>query len=194
MRLSTRPFFAFLATFTLATLLITSRTAHADTVDFSYTGSGPNVTATGSGSFVYSGSTSTLTLASLTGFTFTDTITQLVPLASSSFTYSLADLTSFSATLSGDTLLTLSLQTGFNFGTDPLFRAESFTVTNLGPGGSSTHSSIPDEGIFLTSTGQVTETGSASSVPSVPEPSTLALFGTGILGLAGAARRKLLSR
>jgi hypothetical protein len=31
-----------------------------------------------------------------------------------------------------------------------------------------------------------------STTPSVPEPSTIALLGTGILGLAGTARRKFL--
>ena len=31
-----------------------------------------------------------------------------------------------------------------------------------------------------------------STTPSVPEPSTIALFGTGVLGLAGIARRKFL--
>jgi PEP-CTERM motif len=190
MPLSCRPFVAFLATFTLATLLITSRSAHADTVNFSYAGTGPIATVTGSGSFVYSGSPSSLTLASLTAFTFTDNIDSLNH--SSSFTYSLADLTSFSATLSANTLLTLSLQTGFIFGSDPNFAAESFTITNLDALGSSTHSppfDLPTPNI--TSTGQVTETGSVSSVP---EPSTLAMFSTGILGLAGAARRKFLCR
>jgi hypothetical protein len=195
-----RPSFAFLAIFTLATLLIASRTAHADTVDFGYTGSSMFEDVTGSGSFAYSGSPSSLSLANLTAFTFTQTIIDHNgPPTTSTFTYSLVDLTSFSATLSGNTLLTLSLETDLNFGTNPNYFAESFTVTNLGAGGSSTHSYTPygpgnEPFTFLLSTGQVTQTGNPSSVPSVPEPSTLALLGTGIFGLAGAGRRKFLSR
>lgn len=188
MRLFTRPLLAFAVSILLPlTLTITSRAAYADTIDFSYTGSLPSpvISVAGSGSFSYSGSPSTLTLASLTAFTFTDTI--IDGSQSSPFTYSLADLTSFAATLSGDTLLTLSLQTGFESGTNG-FIPESFTVTNLGVGGASTDSTV-----VPSSAGQVTETGSSSDASPVPEPSTLALFGSGILGLAGAARRKFVS-
>jgi hypothetical protein len=53
--------------------------------------------------------------------------------------------------------------------------------------------------IFAKSTTDVLETGSLTLEPTIitgqtPEPSTLALFGTGVLGLAGAARRKFLPR
>jgi len=42
--------------------------------------------------------------------------------------------------------------------------------------------------------GSVTMAGGDTTVGSVPEPSTLALFGTGMLGLGGAIRRKVLAR
>jgi len=42
--------------------------------------------------------------------------------------------------------------------------------------------------------GSVSMAGGDTTVGSVPEPSTLALFGTGMLGLGGAIRRKVLAR
>jgi hypothetical protein len=185
---STRPLLAFAVSILLPlTLTITSRTAFADTIDFSYTGAGKGIAVTAAvGSFTYNGTPSSLTLASLNAFNFAVTLNNG---DASTFTYFLADLTSFSATLSGDILLTLSLQTDSTTGSDDTDLApESFTVTNLGAGGAGT----AFDG-FSATTGQVTETGSSSDAP-VPEPSTLALFGTGILSLVGVARRKFLSR
>jgi hypothetical protein len=176
-----------IATFTLA--------AHADTVDFSYSGSNSEnagIIVTGAGSFDYSGSPSNLTLADLTDFSYTETI--VAPgTGTGSFTYVLPELTSFSATFNAGALLTLSLQTDFVGSSDNInFFPESFTITDLTLTGSNTTSQVPEglgTGIAITSTGQTTI---ISNAPAVPEPSTFALFGTGILALAGTARRKLL--
>jgi hypothetical protein len=78
--------------------------ARAGTITFSY--SGLDVTgfpgggsSVGSGSFSFADSPSTVGLAGLTSFAFTQTTTLNSPLEVSSFNYGLADLQTFSATL-----------------------------------------------------------------------------------------------
>jgi PEP-CTERM motif len=180
MRLSKHLLWAFAVSLLLPlTLTITSRTAYADTIDFSYTSVDNENFGDGSGSFTYIGSPSALTLASLTNFTFTLSTYVNVPLFETFIsTYSKTDLNSFSATLSGDTLTTLSLQTGFTGAF-----AMQFQVYSLGANETGTYSL---DGPY--SVGMVTETGSSVDPSAVPEPSTLALFGTGILSLASVAR------
>ena len=170
-----------------AILLCTaSFAAKADTVNFTYVDTSTTFggTVSGSGSFTFAGSPSSISLGNLTSFTFTDTLVDDTD--TPSFTYGLGNLTSFAATLSGTTLQTLSLQTGFVNASLPGFFQESFTITSLNTNGATTHSTFDDE-IFLTSTGTVT----ASVIPpAVPEPSSIALLGTGVLGLAGMLRRR----
>jgi len=86
----------------------------------------------------------------------------------------------------------LNLQNATTFSGDPVYWDE-----NSGPSKASenTVGSIPSEAftVFGCVGGQceTTTTSTTSTTTSVPEPSSIMLFGSGILGLAGLLRRKL---
>jgi hypothetical protein len=86
---------------------------------------------------------------------------------------------SFSTTLAGGTYW-LSLQNAVVNDGDPVYWDE-----NSGPSSASENSvgTIPSEAF--------TVLGTSTTTSSVPEPSSIMLFGSGILGLAGVLRRKL---
>jgi hypothetical protein len=87
---------------------------------------------------------------------------------------------SFSTTLTAGGTYWLSLQNAVVNDGDPVYWDE-----NSGPSSASENSvgTIPSEAF--------TVLGTSTTTSSVPEPSSIMLFGSGILGLAGVLRRKL---
>ncbi len=71
---------------------------------------------------------------------------------------------------------------------DPVYWDE-----NSGPSTASENSigSIPSEAFTVLGSSTTTSSSTSSTTTSVPEPSSIMLFGSGILGLAGVLRRKL---
>jgi hypothetical protein len=164
--------------------LMLSASAKADlTVDFSYTGnSGPphNFNESGTGSFSFSSALTTVDQSDLSSFSFQTTW------QGQTYTYTLTDLTTFTATLgSGPTVETLSLTTDV-VGT-PIHGLETFTISSLATGGAFTQEAAGGDR-FPNSTGTVTIT----SIGAAPEPSTaiVAAFGAVAFLTYGWSRRR----
>jgi hypothetical protein len=174
-----------------------SVSAHADTIDFSYSGTSPYSTDpfTGTGSFSYTTTSTTVALADLTSFSFTLDLTD--PNLTGVFTFDEASLTSFNATVNAGQLVSLSLDTNYANavvtckGLCSVFPEEFHIVASTG----STCASCPDpQGQeYKTSSGPVVQTNFAPPA-TVPEPASLTLISTGALALVGVARRKLQGR
>jgi hypothetical protein len=155
-------------------------------------------TVTGLGNFSFSGSPSTLSLANLTSFNFTDSVVDSD--FTLTFTYDLSDLTSFSATFSGGAIQTLSLTTDSLDPTKAIGPIspfpEEFIITSLGANGGGNYvisdmSSYGSTGTVVASVLPPTPPPPPPTPAPVPEPSSLGLLATGLLGAAGTVRRRL---
>jgi hypothetical protein len=169
--------------------------AAAGVINFSYTGSnGGTFSADGSGSFSFADSPSSLDLSDLQSFafhtTFSDTAGGTTIIV---FDYSLSDLLSFSATLSGANLASIAFSTRAIFPTSAIFPCDdcdplpaSFILTSSGGAQGSTCFGFPgDDNPCVITRGTITV---------IPEPATVALFILGLSGLALTRRRRALTR
>ena|ERR1700742_323824 len=172
-----------LAALALAALTQTSK---ADTFTFSFTGNSFN----GSGTIVATqeGNSNVYDITSITGTTAGQTITGLLGVntfdGNDNKLYDPGNF--FGAFNFDDSGVSYTIGSGANL-----------SQVNLGQGGFLNLQIIgdlnpPGKGSDVTEAIDFNVTKDPSA-PAVPEPSTLALFGTGILGAAGAIRRRLMA-
>jgi hypothetical protein len=156
--------------------------ARASTITFTYNGAGspdfdPGAMAAGSGFFTIDDSNDPAGIGDLSNFSFS--LSVAYGGYTDTYTYGLSDLTSFQANFTGGALTDLALTTdhqpaAYNWN-------EGFNVTDLGAGDAYTDDGDGDQ----VSIGTVT-VGESST----PEPTSLALIASGLLGLAAARRRR----
>ena len=166
-----------LVTFSAALVLLAGPSAHADSVKY-------NLTLTPDSGYLYGG-TGVLTLATAPVSNGLSTYTESTGLEGLSFT-----LDNQTFTLSGSTGSPLvEFLNGSLY--DITFADQIGASPNRFDLQTSSVYAFYYNNELSESAGSFTAAVAPSASP-VPEPSTLALFGTGVLGLAGAARRKVL--
>ncbi len=184
---------ARLAAFALLFLLAAASPTRAGLITFTFTGIGDDdqfITAAGSGSIGFAGNSTSLTLANVTSFSFEQTTTSNDPALEfvGTFTYGLADLTAFTATVGASGLFTaLTLRTGAE--PDPIgfLVPMSFGIRTIRANGAATY--VDTDFTDAVVVGAITQ-----SIP-VPEPRSLALAWVGLLvGVAGPVLRRARDR
>ena len=174
----------FASPLVLCLLIGTSSSARAAMINLTYSGvneDDSDITAKGSGNFTFAGTPTTLTKASLTSFQFNQTTT-IADFGSSDFSYGLADLMSFSATVSSTGIITaLSFTTDYQDASNGIVVSQYLVISSLRKNGTTFYTSGQD--------GDVT-TGTMVAATAVPEPSSLLMCGLA-LGLGGLGYRRV---
>ena len=160
---------------------------------FTVSGGGATVNGLAFGAWLFPGDVLqsaevSITDAEFGGTTFVDAVVNFTQsgCVGNQYGYNVCTETgSFSDTNLADGTYWLNLQNASVNTGDPIYWDE-----NSGPSQASENSvgTIPSEAFTLTGTGTSTTTTTGGTVP---EPSSIMLFGSGILGLAGVLRRKL---
>jgi hypothetical protein len=177
----------------LSLFAATAARADSMTYNFTYSGTGTydsQETAAGTGSFTYS-FTPGGSIGSLSAFIFNDTLTSPT-YGTADFSYSgLGDVAGSAITLqSNGTIATITIDTKYLTGSNAAFGPVRFVLQDSAVTNDSTSGSNPAAGDFLADFTTGTNTLTVGSPGATPEPSSLMLLGTGILGAAGALRRK----
>jgi hypothetical protein len=171
----------------LAVFGLWAASAGATIIEFTYTGGPgtacPTCSATGIGSFSFADSPTSVGLGDLTAFSLLYTLTDSSVPVTGTFTYSLADLISFSATLdSSQDVTALAFETSFVGSDTPLtLLPESVTVTSLA--NAETKACAPPKAGGCNGSVQITS-GSVTAA-AIPEPATIFLLMLGVSGLLG---------